>query len=641
MMTGAEKLKLVRELGVIRGNFPSAAGRNKLVLVKRIGEIRKLLLGVQGNNAVELVIEPTDEVASLQAIDQYLAEGFKQLPEALRTSELYKLNEIFMYLQKSPENIDFRSEVHMKVIAELPVGDNDKRRALISAMEHFKSAGDVFQSDIGYLQGVTELIKEIQNTPPPETPEIAEIKALSAELVAEAHRIRDERQALFTSVNVLDEAKLGELNKKYTEIWEKVNSLNSDYRDLLASQNRERQVNIEAAKAQLTVPGKRIIETLLNSSKVSQEQAEAWANAQVISKAAQNRLEKTGYPIADVRRDIAEFHRLSGGKLRGIAIDSKGGKRAKTNGIGSVESMVIWLDGRFNKTTLFHEMAHHLEADPAAKAASNGYLLKRMKSGYPKKLRNLTGNKGYRSDEVAYEDEFINHYIGKVYQDNTTEVWAMGVQYLATPEDAAMMLGRDPELAALMAGYLQADLTPAMKALQVLQDNKKDSNKVEREAIKSEYQQAIEKLATGIDIVDDGWFDGLEQADKDNILDKGYFGFGDPDAKFVGSWNGFRVFSGKFNKFGTKRKAKGFAVTWTLKTATLATSDPSGYWGKSREILRAIGFHGGETEMKAVMHVAEEKMNKDIFEAYRQTAYYTGSEKKMIQFANEITGTTQ
>lgn len=99
------------------------------------------------------------------------------------------------------------------------------------------------------------------------------------------------------------------------------------------------------------------------------------------------------------------------------------------------------------------------------------------------------------------------------------------------------------------------------------------------------------------------------------------------------------MFSGKFNKFGTKRKAKGFAVTWTLKTASLVSGESS--WGKSREILRAVGFHGGESEMKAVMRVAEAKFTSDIFAAYRALVYYSDGEKKMIQFAKELTGAAQ
>ncbi|PSJ15753.1 hypothetical protein, partial [Nitrosomonas supralitoralis] len=207
---------------------------------------------------------------------------------------------------------------------------------------------------------------------------------------------------------------------------------------------------------------------------MTKEQAESWANSQVIGKSAIARLKKAKYPEADVRRDMAEFYRISGGKLRLIKIESERSGRAHAKGIGHFEDASINPGNNFNKTTLWHEMAHHLEADSAAKSAANGYLLKRRQSEKVFSLRSLTGNRGYGSNEGAYKDDFIDPYVGKVYRDQTTEVWAMGIQYLANPYDAAMLASKDPEMAALMAGYLQAELTPAMKLLQSLQDQAKD-----------------------------------------------------------------------------------------------------------------------------------------------------------------------
>ncbi|QOJ22962.1 MAG: hypothetical protein HRU78_04290 [Gammaproteobacteria bacterium] len=207
----------------------------------------------------------------------------------------------------------------------------------------------------------------------------------------------------------------------------------------------DQRKRIAELKDSIAPIGQKIIDTLLNSSKVTKEQADAWANSQIIEKSALTKLKKIWYREEDVRRDMAEFYRITGGKLRQVRIETDGSRRANASGIGHFEDNVIRPGSSFNKTILWHEMAHHLEADPAAKAASNGYLLKRRKSEKVYSLRSLTGNRGYRSNEGAYSDDFINPYVGKVYRDKTTEVWSMGIQYLSNPSDAAMLVAKDPK----------------------------------------------------------------------------------------------------------------------------------------------------------------------------------------------------
>ncbi len=380
---------------------------------------------------------------------------------------------------------------------------------MIGAFDHYKSAGNVFDIDADVINATEESIKELTAKPPEEiNPEIA---AQMKEAQEEYEKLKLSLKSLL-SVNEANGFSPDEINKASDE-FETISLKKQSAWNKLVELDRQRYIEkekrIKELKDSIAPIGQKIIDTLLNGSKVTQEQADSWANSQVIEKSAITRLKKMGYPEADIRRDMAEFYRITGGKLRHVRLETNGSKRANASGIGHFEDSVIRPGSNFNKTVLWHEMAHHLEADVAAKAASNGYLLKRRKSEKVFLLRSLTGNRGYRSDEGAYDDNFINPYIGKVYRDKTTEVWSMGVQYLATPYDAAMMLSKDPEMAALMAGYLQADLTPAMKALQSIQDNAKDKAQEKREQVKSEYEQALDKLAAGVEIVDDGWFGAL------------------------------------------------------------------------------------------------------------------------------------
>lgn len=352
----------------------------------------------------------------------------------------------------------------------------------------------MFDVDAETINATEESIKELTAKPLEEiSPEVVKQQE---EAHAEYERLRLALTSLL-SVNEANGFSLDEINKATDEYADISLKKQAVWEKLMALEERkfsEKNKRIEELKGSIAPIGQKIIDTLLNSSKVTQEQADSWAGGQVIEKSAITKLKKLGYQEADVRRNMAEFYRITGGKLRQVKIETDGSRRANASGIGHFEDNVIRPGSGFNKTVLWHEMAHHLEADSAAKAASNGYLLKRRKNEKVYSLRSLTGNRGYRSDEGAYDDNFINPYVGKVYRDKTTEVWSMGVQYLAKPYDAAMMLAKDPEMAALMAGYLQADLTPAMKALQTIQDGAKDKAQEKREQAKSEYEQALFKL---------------------------------------------------------------------------------------------------------------------------------------------------
>lgn len=626
MVSGAEKLKLVREISVIRHSLPNANGANKLVLVKRIRDIRQLL-SIEVDNPNELVIDKDDPQVYRKLAD-YINNVTAKMPNYFYLAEMMILEKI--------ESLSTNSSVeypydYANVVSAIfkEIGDEDQQKK--DLLEHYKAAGNVFETDTELANSISRLITDELNAKAVDTPEF---KAIYESADAEYNAINEKMSALMdiNSFNGYDEAAISQayedykvLNEQRTIAWKKVS-------DASRLKYQAKQDRVDALKAQIQPIGDRVISTLLSGSKITQQQADEWANSQEISKTAQNRLKKLGYPLEDVRRDMAEFHRLSGGKLRGIIVDSDGRKRANAGKIGHVEGSIIRIGSKFNKATLFHELAHHLEADPTAKLAANGFLIKRRKSADLYRLKSLTGNSGYRSDEVAYQDEFINHYIGKKYKDEITEVFSMGVQYLSNPTDAALLIGRDPEMAALIIGYLQADLSPAMKALQSIQDGKKSDNETKREDEQAQYKFAVEQLAKKVSIVDDGWFNDLDQADKDNITGYGYFnyyGLGD-DLKFIGSWQGFRVFSGKIKRFGNKRKSKGYSVVYTPKTGSLFNQDTG-----SRSLLTGCPFHGSIEEMKAVMLIAQQHYENDIYQTYRELVYWQGGNLKIIRYAGE------
>jgi len=209
---------------------------------------------------------------------------------------------------------------------------------------------------------------------------------------------------------------------------------------------------------------KEAITKTMAASPVTPRQAEEWAAAQTIERAAIKALEKQGYSEAALRRDIAEFYRLTGGRLRGVIVGAPV-KRAHADKIHGHSTGIIRPGARFDKRVLWHELAHHLEADPQALAAARGYLLRRREGPKIHRLKNLVPGARYGHHEVAWKDKFTNPYVGKVYgldrsgaktvhYLSTTEVFSMGVEAFNDPKVLAERMAIDPEHTALMMGYL-------------------------------------------------------------------------------------------------------------------------------------------------------------------------------------------
>lgn len=199
------------------------------------------------------------------------------------------------------------------------------------------------------------------------------------------------------------------------------------------------------------------IQEVVQSSPVDEKQADTWARDQVITPAAKSRLRKMGYAPEQVVKDMAEFYRFTRGRVEKLRIDTKGDKRANTVGVGAHgQPGVIWIDGDFDKRTLWHEMGHHIEADPAAAAAARLFIRMRADSPEPKKLRELTGSRGYRSDEIAFADHFFSPYVGKIYAHGTTEVFSMGLETFSNPSLLAQRMKTDPQTLQFVMGYIHS-----------------------------------------------------------------------------------------------------------------------------------------------------------------------------------------
>jgi len=491
---GTEKLKLVREIGAIRRDMPGVDGLNKLSLVKRVREIR-VMLSLSGNsNPDELAIDTSDMGKSYEVLANYLNESVGRLPESLIGVEVATVRKIEpLFFKRSKADHPSR-DVYVAAVS-------DKTRRYhpdeVGVFEHYKSLSNIPVHDASKIKSILESIDKVSSESPEDSPEVVskmeEVRSSLSTVMDTLSSLRNVNSKNGYGKEDIDKAahEYGLMIDKYREMDKKITSL-------ARQKYEDKKARIEKLKEELRPVGESFINDLVSGSKVTQEQAESWASNQVISKSAITKLRKSGYKEADIRRDMAEFYRISGGKLRHISIETNGRRRASASGIGGIDGTVISPGSHFNKSVLWHEMAHHLEADPAAKTAANGFLVKRRKDAKVYSLRSLTGNKGYGSNEGAYKDDFISPYVGKVYHDGTTEVWAMGIQYLSNPADAAMILAKDPEMAALIAGYIRSDLTPGMKALQAAQDGAKNKSQAKRDDEKKQYQQAVNALSKDV-----------------------------------------------------------------------------------------------------------------------------------------------
>lgn len=137
--------------------------------------------------------------------------------------------------------------------------------------------------------------------------------------------------------------------------------------------------------------------------------------------------------------------------VRFVYLD-KGLKKSegRNRGWANFNNKTVNIGGRRGKaslSTILHEVAHFIELEtPGAREASMHFIKSRA-TGEPQRLRDLTGITAYGDSEVAYPDEFIDVYVGRLYGgvNPGTEVLSMGLQVLNDPSLVAGLLLYDPE----------------------------------------------------------------------------------------------------------------------------------------------------------------------------------------------------
>jgi hypothetical protein len=121
-------------------------------------------------------------------------------------------------------------------------------------------------------------------------------------------------------------------------------------------------------------------------------------------------------------------------------------------GRGSIDLQIEKVQA--SRVTQFHEMAHCAEyTHPSAGKEAEDWVRSRS-TGEITLLSKLTGNDRY-GDETAHPDNFIDHYVGKLYGNGMTEVHSMGLQAFANPVDLVDLYKQDPEHFRLMMRFIR------------------------------------------------------------------------------------------------------------------------------------------------------------------------------------------
>jgi hypothetical protein len=353
---------------------------------------------------------------------------------------------------------------------------------------------------------------------------------------------------------------------KRDELWKKIDA-NREARAfeigaIVGAGTKELQGKVNALMDSMKGDGKKIIDSIAVMSPVSDDAAKAFVKTNcAISKSVAARLKKTGY-TTDIHQDIAEFYKITGGKLHQVSVQTDGDRRANATKIGTMAVQTINLGAGFSRGTLWHELGHHLEFDPICKKLANEFLEKRRESSNQYKLKDLVKGGGYRSDEIAYKDNFINPYVGKIYNDGCTEVFSMGLEHLSDPEKALEFAARDPEHFALIQNYITKRRCDVAELLA----------KAAGDTIKKNVEVKESALADAADIVIDTsgkwWAEAFIGYNGDQAVEVSqkyylkYTSYKTRNLEFYGEYGEYKIFQGLVQKNGRGRFVKGFTIKY-------------------------------------------------------------------------------
>lgn len=188
---------------------------------------------------------------------------------------------------------------------------------------------------------------------------------------------------------------------------------------------------------------------LISGSAITRSDAEALAAKVKILKTASKRV-----PEVELRKTLADFFELTGGRgAKSIKKLEYRGARAYADIDGAVS---IGSDtGSQLIETLYHEFGHHIEFESVELENNLNRWIDSRSTGEVKPLKELAAS-NYDDDEIARVDKFIDPYVGKVYENGSTEALSMGIQFFTDERAMLDLYRRDKEHFFVILGALQS-----------------------------------------------------------------------------------------------------------------------------------------------------------------------------------------
>lgn len=318
----------------------------------------------------------------------------------------------------------------------------------------------------------------------------------------------------------------------------------------------ENAVRIASAVEQKTKDlFEKITFSLSKAGNISEEQASDWATRNVyIDKSVERKLAKIKYSKEQLLKDMAELYRYLGGKLGPVEFLATRKRRA----FAYSERMQIAISDFFDKRTLFHECGHLSEGLNKLCLNCSYQFRDSRASGSLQSLKSITGNPAYSANEKAYPDNFINPYVGKVYDHEGSEVFSMGIENMSSPEKLANFIQKDPEHFKLCLGVCLYNNPSMARKIQTIMDSKRQK-----------YDSATSKTKTL-----EQWYNAIDKAIPKDLL-----------LQLLSRREGYENY--KIETFGNSTSAKG--NLYYKDDSAEEGRDPWSYLagGKNNDVLKA------------------------------------------------------
>lgn len=524
-----DRLGLCREILEVRSRLEQAPvvslkgkARANALAQRRISALRSILLpGYKASSdsaAVDDLLVPATAKKTLGALIEQAAGGSAsdRISASLLVGDL-----VGMLRRVNAAELDYgltRTNVGLldvasaaqSLIPDEPADTPQLLRGHISAkpiMDAAIEAGKFTEEQKGLLQAAAQQAQEFSQASrdafAPE--ESQELRALHARFDAYSSELKQLVEAKSGAAKLAgpDSDAFKQAKQRYEELFEEY--LNW-HRNVYEKRAKELNAAIKEKRAAFMTKAVelhgQLMDDINRDNPVTVEQAEAWARDKVtITPAAVARLRRQGYLPEQVRKDFAEFYRFARGRVDKLVIDTKGDKRANATDINTHgKAGIINLDSAFDKKTLWHEAGHHIEADPAARAAASLYIRYRSVDGKQYTLRSMKGgHKGFKPNEVAYECGFFSSYVGKVYRDGFTEVFSMGCETFSDPALLAQRMAVDPQTLEFVLGYIRSPKTTLAQLHQSMRESMRetteDADSQAEDATAARIKQLADSLA--------------------------------------------------------------------------------------------------------------------------------------------------